>query len=100
MKLHCHHRPNLGLQEVNFDLGQLLLGKKLNKSVTASLGAEFHAGGAGQKHGVPVLTSLESEYPFGTKLLTMVQWLKEQASSCLSPNVSIPGKRPWSKSLI
>lgn len=89
MKLHCHYRPNLGLQEVNFDLGQLLLGKKLNKSVTASLGTEFHAGGAGQKHGVPVLTSLESEYPFGTKLQMMVQWLKEQASSCLSPNVSI-----------
>ena len=88
MKLHCHRPPNW-TPGGKFDLGQLLLRKKLNKSVMASLGAEVHAGDAGQKHGVPVLTSLESEYPFGTKLQTMVQWLKEQASSCLSPNVSI-----------
>lgn len=35
VKLHHHHPPNLGPQEVNFDLGQLLLGKKLNKLVTS-----------------------------------------------------------------
>lgn len=62
--------------------------------MTASPGAELHAGGAGQNHGVPVLTSLESEYPFGTKLQTVVQWLKEQASSCLSPDVSVATVNP------